>query len=162
MSIKQMSRRENMQLTDARREIPGYGDNPPAWTVIEMAAWLSGQLGREVSFAQASNFARDADVTLLPRKPTRRVMDSGNKFIGHCLADLFAAVGQPVPRHLSDWLMHKVTLDEAADMRADTAPHQAPINFADATQSSPSLGLVGENSPSDANGHDAAPRDPKW
>ena len=121
VTIKQMTRREVTSLIDARRQLPGYGDNAATWTLTDMAGWLQEQLGREVSDAQAKNFARDADIKLVPRRPVyspRRSMDSGTKFIGNCLADLYRATGSPVPDYLNKWLSHRLTLDEAAGERA--------------------------------------------
>lgn len=119
MPIKQMSRREVAKLIDARRDVPGYGDSTPAWNVAHMAKWMKRELGREISEAQASGFARDAGITLIMRKPPRRTMDSGPKFIGHCLMDLYNDLGMAVPPHLREWLQHRITLDEAAKMRAE-------------------------------------------
>lgn len=119
MPIKQMTRKELAQLIDARRVVPGYGDNPPAWSLTEMKNWLEGHLEREVSEAQTANFAKDAEIKLLARSSTRRrSMDSGTKFIGHCLVDFYEAIGQEAPQHLVDWLQHRTTLDEAAQARA--------------------------------------------
>lgn len=119
MPIKQMTRKELAQLIDARRDVPGYGDNPPAWSLTEMKNWLEGHLEREVSEAQATNFAKDAEIKLLARSSTRRrSMDSGTKFIGHCLVDFYETIGQTAPQHLVDWLQHRTTLDEAAQARA--------------------------------------------
>lgn len=121
MPIKQMSRREVATLIDARRDVPGYGDSPPAWTLPDMVAWMQAHLGREISESQASGFARDAGIQLLMRKPVRRSMDSGAKFIGHCLMDLYEELGVAAPTHLRDWLQHRITLDDAAQMRAEYA-----------------------------------------
>lgn len=119
MPIRQMTRREVTQLIDARRDVPGYGDNPPEWTLTEMKNWLQGQLERDVSDSQAKNFAKDAQIKLLSRSSTpRRTVDSGTKFIGYCLLDLYESLGQKAPPHLLDWLQHRVTLDEAAQIRA--------------------------------------------
>lgn len=114
---KPMTRREITLLSDARRDVPGYNGTAPAWTVKKMARWMEQQLGRHITEAQARGFAEDAGITLIMRTKHRHTADSGAKFIGLCLTDLYAAMGDPVPKHLLKWLQHKLTLDEAARMR---------------------------------------------
>lgn len=116
---KPMTRREITLLIDARRNLPGYNGTAPAWTVKNMARWMEKQLSRHITEAQARGFAEDAGISLIMKTKHRHTVDSGAKFIGLCLTDLYAAMGDPVPEHLFKWLQHKLTLDEAARMRGE-------------------------------------------
>ena len=113
-----MTRREITILSDARREVPGYNGTEPSLTVKDFSRWMEKQLGRHITQAQARGFAEDAGIRLIMRSKHRETVDSGAKLIGLCLMDLYAAMGDPVPEHLSKWVGHKLTLDEAARMRA--------------------------------------------
>jgi hypothetical protein len=116
--IKKITRRETAILIDARRNVPGYDGTVPSWTVKDLARWMGQHLSRDVSESQARGFAHDAGIRLVMRAKTRQKVDSGAKFIGHCLVDFYEAMGVPVPQHLHKWLTHRITLDEAASMRA--------------------------------------------